>query len=39
MNILAAYSGIIPFGGTFLNFLSCTAGAVRLCAFPSDSGS
>ncbi|KAI5810355.1 transketolase-like protein [Pyronema omphalodes] len=30
MNGLAAYGGIIPFGGTFLNFVSYAAGAVRL---------
>jgi transketolase len=32
MNGLAAYGGIIPFGGTFLNFVSYAAGAVRLSA-------
>ncbi|KAG8861871.1 Transketolase [Serendipita sp. 411] len=32
MNGLAAYGGIIPFGGTFLNFVSYGAGAVRLSA-------
>jgi len=30
MNGLAAYGDIIPFGGTFLNFVSYAAGAVRL---------
>lgn len=29
-NGLAAYGGIIPFGATFLNFVSYAAGAVRL---------
>ncbi|CAN6632521.1 transketolase 1 [Trichomonascus vanleenenianus] len=32
MNGLAAYGGIIPYGGTFLNFVSYAAGAVRLSA-------
>lgn len=32
MNGIAAYGGIIPFGGTFLNFVSYAAGAVRLSA-------
>jgi len=32
MNGLAAYGGIIPFGGTFLNFVSYAAGAVRISA-------
>ncbi|KAK9429262.1 Transketolase, thiamine diphosphate binding domain-containing protein [Lipomyces doorenjongii] len=32
MNGLAAYGGLIPFGGTFLNFVSYAAGAVRLSA-------
>jgi len=32
MNGLAAYGDIIPFGGTFLNFVSYAAGAVRLSA-------
>ncbi|CAG7855106.1 Probable transketolase Short=TK [Serendipita indica DSM 11827] len=32
MNGLSAYGGIIPFGGTFLNFVSYAAGAVRLSA-------
>ncbi|KDQ14592.1 hypothetical protein BOTBODRAFT_32723 [Botryobasidium botryosum FD-172 SS1] len=32
MNGLNAYGGIIPFGGTFLNFVSYGAGAVRLSA-------
>lgn len=32
MNGLAAYGGIIPFGATFLNFVSYAAGAVRLSA-------
>lgn len=32
MNGLAAYGTIIPFGGTFLNFVSYAAGAVRLSA-------
>jgi transketolase len=31
-NGLAAYGGIIPFGATFLNFVSYAAGAVRLSA-------
>ncbi|ROV98613.1 hypothetical protein VSDG_04210 [Cytospora chrysosperma] len=32
MNGLAAYGTIIPYGGTFLNFVSYAAGAVRLSA-------
>ena len=32
MNGLAAYGTIIPYGGTFLNFVSYGAGAVRLSA-------
>lgn len=32
MNGLHAYGAIIPFGGTFLNFVSYAAGAVRLSA-------
>ncbi|CAK7265474.1 Transketolase [Sporothrix epigloea] len=32
MNGLAAYGGMIPYGGTFLNFVSYAAGAVRLSA-------
>ncbi|CAK7222791.1 Transketolase [Sporothrix curviconia] len=32
MNGLAAYGGLIPYGGTFLNFVSYAAGAVRLSA-------
>lgn len=32
MNGLAAYGTIIPYGGTFLNFVSYAAGAVRLAA-------
>ncbi|KZS89867.1 transketolase [Sistotremastrum niveocremeum HHB9708] len=32
MNGIAAYGGIIPFAGTFLNFVSYAAGAVRLSA-------
>jgi transketolase len=32
MNGLAAYGTIIPFGGTFFNFVSYAAGAVRLAA-------
>ncbi|KAF8323137.1 putative transketolase [Clavulina sp. PMI_390] len=32
MNGLAAYGGIVPFGGTFLNFVSYASGAVRLSA-------
>ena len=31
-NGIAAYGGIIPFIGTFLNFVSYAAGAVRLAA-------
>ncbi|WWD22119.1 transketolase [Kwoniella shandongensis] len=31
-NGLAAYGGLIPFGATFLNFVSYAAGAVRLSA-------
>ncbi|KAH6696958.1 transketolase [Plectosphaerella plurivora] len=32
MNGLAAYGTIIPYGGTFLNFVSYAAGAIRLSA-------
>lgn len=32
MNGIAAYGTLIPFGGTFLNFVSYAAGAVRLTA-------
>ena len=32
MNGMAAYGTIIPYGGTFLNFVSYAAGAVRLSA-------
>lgn len=32
MNGMAAYGTIIPFGGTFLNFVSYAAGSVRLSA-------
>ncbi|KAK8085255.1 transketolase [Apiospora hydei] len=32
MNGLAAYGTIVPYGGTFLNFVSYAAGAVRLSA-------
>ncbi|RDW82014.1 transketolase-2 [Coleophoma cylindrospora] len=32
MNGLAAYGTVIPYGGTFLNFVSYAAGAVRLSA-------
>ncbi|KAF8514027.1 transketolase [Gautieria morchelliformis] len=32
MNGIAAYGGIVPFAGTFLNFVSYAAGAVRLSA-------
>lgn len=32
MNGMAAYGGIIPAGGTFLNFVSYAAGAIRLSA-------
>ncbi|MCJ1267136.1 Transketolase [Lobaria immixta] len=32
MNGIAAYGTIIPFGGTFLNFVSYAAGSVRLSA-------
>ncbi|KAF0449629.1 Transketolase [Gigaspora margarita] len=35
MNGLASYGGIIPFGGTFLNFISYGLGAVRLSALSS----
>ncbi|GBC01909.1 hypothetical protein RclHR1_04380010 [Rhizophagus clarus] len=35
MNGLTAYGGIIPFGGTFLNFISYGLGAVRLSALSS----
>ncbi|KAK9322230.1 Transketolase, thiamine diphosphate binding domain-containing protein [Lipomyces orientalis] len=36
MNGLAAYGGLIPFGGTFLNFVSYAAGAVRLSALSEE---
>ncbi|KAG9290916.1 hypothetical protein G9A89_011066 [Geosiphon pyriformis] len=36
MNGLSAYGGIIPFGGTFLNFISYASGAVRLSALSSQ---
>jgi len=32
MNGICAFGGMIPFGGTFLNFVSYAAGAVRLSA-------
>ncbi|PRT56186.1 Transketolase 1 [Wickerhamiella sorbophila] len=32
MNGISAYGGLIPYGGTFLNFVSYAAGAVRLSA-------
>lgn len=32
MNGIAAYGSLIPYGGTFLNFVSYAAGAVRLSA-------
>ncbi|KAA8914090.1 hypothetical protein TRICI_002987 [Trichomonascus ciferrii] len=32
LNGIAAYGGFIPYGGTFLNFVSYAAGAVRLAA-------
>lgn len=32
MNGISAYGGLIPYGGTFLNFVSYGAGAVRLSA-------
>ncbi|CAG8483796.1 10454_t:CDS:2 [Paraglomus occultum] len=32
MNGIAAYGGLIPFGGTFLNFITYAWGAVRLSA-------
>jgi transketolase len=32
---LTAYGGIIPFGGTFLNFISYALGSVRLSALSS----
>nr|CAG8586483.1 12501_t:CDS:10 [Entrophospora candida] len=35
MNGLTAYGGIIPFGGTFLNFISYALGAVRISALSS----
>jgi len=37
LNGLAAYGGLIPFGSTFLNFISYAMGAVRLSAI-SDFG-
>jgi len=36
MNGLSAYGGIIPFGGTFLNFLTYGWGAARLSALSSQ---
>ena len=36
MNGLAAYGTILPYGGTFLNFVSYAAGAVRLSALSRD---
>jgi transketolase len=35
MNGLSAYGSIIPFGGTFLNFISYALGAVRISALSS----
>lgn len=35
MNGLTAYGGLIPFGGTFLNFISYGLGSVRLAALSS----
>ncbi|CAI2167206.1 18034_t:CDS:2 [Funneliformis geosporum] len=35
MNGITAYGGIIPFGGTFLNFISYALGSVRLSALSS----
>ncbi|KZF23599.1 transketolase TktA [Xylona heveae TC161] len=36
MNGICAYGTLIPFGGTFLNFVSYAAGAVRLSAISHD---
>lgn len=36
MNGLAAYGTILPYGGTFLNFVSYAAGAVRLSALSQE---
>ena len=36
MNGIAAYGTLIPFGGTFLNFVSYAAGAVRLSALSRE---
>ncbi|KAI1327316.1 transketolase [Xylariaceae sp. FL0255] len=36
MNGLAAYGTLIPYGGTFLNFVSYGAGAVRLSALAQE---
>ncbi|KFY21864.1 hypothetical protein V493_07044 [Pseudogymnoascus sp. VKM F-4281 (FW-2241)] len=36
MNGLAAYGTILPYGGTFLNFVSYAAGAVRLSALSRE---
>ncbi|KAI2624095.1 transketolase [Xylaria nigripes] len=36
MNGIAAYGTLIPFGGTFLNFVSYAAGAVRLSALAQE---
>ncbi|CAG8542985.1 8543_t:CDS:10, partial [Ambispora gerdemannii] len=36
MNGISAYGGLIPFGGTFLNFISYALGAVRLSALSSQ---
>ncbi len=36
MNGIAAYGTLIPYGGTFLNFVSYAAGAVRLSALSRD---
>ncbi|CAG8469165.1 13581_t:CDS:10 [Acaulospora colombiana] len=35
MNGISAYGGLIPFGGTFLNFIGYALGAVRLSALSS----
>ncbi|KAI1178619.1 transketolase [Nemania sp. FL0916] len=36
MNGIAAYGTLLPFGGTFLNFVSYAAGAVRLSALSQE---
>jgi transketolase len=36
MNGLAAYGTVLPYGGTFLNFVSYAAGAVRLSALSQE---